>query len=55
MPEIDVHIVPSTEPPGGMGEPGTPPIFSAVVNAIYAATGKRIRRLPIRPAELSMA
>ena len=55
MPEIEVHIVPSTETPGGMGEPGTPPIFSAVVNAIYAATGKRIRRLPIRPAELSTA
>ncbi|OFV97059.1 MAG: hypothetical protein A3F68_05190, partial [Acidobacteria bacterium RIFCSPLOWO2_12_FULL_54_10] len=55
MPEIETYIVPSTETPGGMGEPGTPPIFSAVVNAIYAATGKRIRRLPIRAAELRTA
>lgn len=52
MPAIDVYIVPSTENPGGGGEPSTPPIASAVVNAIYAATGKRIRRLPIRADEL---
>ncbi|HEV2672025.1 MAG TPA: molybdopterin cofactor-binding domain-containing protein, partial [Gemmatimonadales bacterium] len=47
MPVVEVHIVPSTEEPGGVGEPGTPPIAPAVCNAIYAATGKRIRRLPI--------
>ncbi len=47
MPEVDVHIVPSTEAPSGVGEPGTPPIAPAVVNAIYALTGKRIRTLPI--------
>ena len=54
MPQIEVYIVPSTENPGGGGEPSTPPIASAVVNAIYAATGKRIRRLPIRPEELKI-
>jgi isoquinoline 1-oxidoreductase beta subunit len=47
MPVIEVHIVPSTEAQGGVGEPGTPPIAPAVCNAIYALTGKRIRRLPI--------
>ncbi|MDQ5987744.1 MAG: Isoquinoline 1-oxidoreductase subunit beta [Syntrophus sp. SKADARSKE-3] len=47
MPAVEVHIVPSMENPGGIGEPGTPPIAPAVTNAIFAATGKRIRRLPI--------
>ncbi len=51
-PKIEVYIVPSTEKHGGVGEPGTPPIAPAVVNAIFAATGKRIRSLPIRPEEL---
>jgi isoquinoline 1-oxidoreductase subunit beta len=46
-PEIHVTIVNSGERMGGAGEPGTPPIAPAVVNAIYAATGKRVRRLPI--------
>jgi isoquinoline 1-oxidoreductase beta subunit len=48
MPRIDVHIVPSAMEPGGVGEPGTPPIAPAVANAVFAATGKRIRRLPIQ-------
>jgi isoquinoline 1-oxidoreductase beta subunit len=47
MPVVEVHIVPSTEAPGGVGEPGTAPIAAAVTNAIFAATGTRIRRLPI--------
>jgi isoquinoline 1-oxidoreductase beta subunit len=47
MPVVEVHIVPSTEKSTGIGEPGTPPIAPAVVNAIYAATGTRIRKLPI--------
>lgn len=46
-PTIEVHIVPSTEPPGGMGEPGTSAILPAVANAVFAATGKRLRRMPI--------
>lgn len=48
MPAVEVHIVPSNEPPGGVGEPGTPPIAPAVANAVFAATGKPVRRLPIR-------
>jgi isoquinoline 1-oxidoreductase beta subunit len=54
-PEVEVHIVQSTEAPGGIGEVSTPVIAPAVANAIYAATGKRIRRLPIRPADLRRA
>ncbi len=47
MPKVEVYIVPSDEKHGGVGEPGTPPIAPAVANAVSAATGKRIRRLPI--------
>ena len=46
-PVIDVHIVQSREPPGGMGETGTSAIVPAVTNAIFAATGKRLRKLPV--------
>ncbi|MCC8976088.1 xanthine dehydrogenase family protein molybdopterin-binding subunit [Bradyrhizobium brasilense] len=51
-PAIEVHIVPSTEPPGGMGETGTSGIVPAISNAIFAATGKRLRKMPVDPATL---
>lgn len=47
MPAVEVHIVPSDDAPTGVGEPGVPPIAPAVANAIYQATGQRIRALPI--------
>jgi isoquinoline 1-oxidoreductase beta subunit len=47
MPVVEVHIVPSSDAQGGVGEPGTPPIAPAVCNALFALTGKRIRKLPI--------
>jgi isoquinoline 1-oxidoreductase subunit beta len=46
-PAVEVHIVQSSEPPGGMGEAGTSAIVPAVTNAIFAATGKRLRKLPV--------
>ena len=55
MPKVEVHIVQSSEKPGGIGEPGTPPIAPAVANAIFAATGKRLRKLPFDSAQLKSA
>ncbi len=53
MPAVEVHIVPSTAPPTGIGEPGVPPVAPAVANAIAAATGRRLTRLPFRRTELA--
>lgn len=47
MPSVEVHIVPSTQPPTGTGEPGLPPAAAAVANAMFKLTGKRVRKLPI--------
>lgn len=52
MPVLDVYVMPSKHAPTGTGEPPVPPISPAVTNAIFAATGKRVRRLPIDPEEL---
>ena len=46
MPQVEVHIVASSEAPSGVGEPGVPPIAPAVANALFALTGKPVRRLP---------
>jgi len=55
MPVVEVHIVPSTEAMGGIGETGVPPVAPAIANAVFAATGKRLRRLPIRPEDFTSA
>ncbi len=52
MPKIDVHIVETENTPGGIGEASVPPLAPAVANAIFAATGKRLRKLPIRQEDL---
>lgn len=52
MPRVEVHIVPSQAAPTGVGEPGVPPLAPAVANALFAATGKRLRKLPFETAEL---
>ena len=51
--EINVHVIPSKELPGGVGEPGVPPVAPAICNALFAATGKRVRELPLKRAGLA--
>lgn len=51
--ETRVHLIPSSERPTGVGEPGVPPVVAAICNAVFAATGKRIRHLPISKNKLA--
>ncbi len=51
MPKVEVHVVKSTEKPTGVGEPGVPPLAAAISNAVFALTGKRVRKLPIKMSE----
>jgi isoquinoline 1-oxidoreductase beta subunit len=55
MPKIDVILVPSTEKPGGVGEPATALIGPAVANALFAATGKRVRKMPLSADNIKTA
>jgi isoquinoline 1-oxidoreductase beta subunit len=55
MPEVETHIIPSAAAMGGVGEPGVPSVAPALANAIFAATGKRVRRLPVSVDELRRA
>jgi isoquinoline 1-oxidoreductase beta subunit len=52
MPVVETHIVPSTDSQGGVGEPGVPPLAPALANAVFAATGKRVRQLPLHHVDL---
>jgi isoquinoline 1-oxidoreductase beta subunit len=48
IPRIETHLIASERPPGGVGEPGTPPLAPALANALFVLTGKRLRELPLQ-------
>jgi isoquinoline 1-oxidoreductase beta subunit len=54
-PRIEVHIIASNEEPGGVGEPGVPPVAPAVANALFALSGARVRTLPMTPERVQSA
>ena len=54
-PKVEVHIIQSNEPPGGVGEPGVPPLAPAVANALFAVSGARVRSLPMTPDKVLTA
>jgi isoquinoline 1-oxidoreductase beta subunit len=55
MPTVEVHIIPSNDPPGGVGEPGVPPIAPAVANGLFSVSGARVRSLPLTAAKIKAA
>jgi isoquinoline 1-oxidoreductase beta subunit len=55
VPEVEIEFLPSTEMPVGLGEPGTTVVAPTIGNAIFAASGARVRHLPIRPAAVRQA
>jgi len=55
VPVIETYIVRNNERPGGIGEPGTCAVMPAIANAIFAATGKRLKKLPVDAAQLRQA
>jgi CO/xanthine dehydrogenase Mo-binding subunit len=55
VPDVDIHVVESTEPPTGVGEPGTATVAPALANAIFAATGARVRHMPFLPERVRTA
>lgn len=52
VPDIEVHLINSGEKLGGIGEPGVPPLAPAVANAVFQATGARVRRIPLTPTRV---